>query len=52
MAKLATARGSLDCSELLRGKPATMTDRIALAIRGEVCCHLQLVGCAPRLDHD
>ena len=52
MAKLATARRSLDCLELFRGKPGAMTDRIALAIRGEVCCHVQLGGCAPGLDHE
>jgi hypothetical protein len=52
MAKLATAQGSLDCLELFRGKPGTMIDRFTLAICGEVCCHVQLVGCAPRVDDE
>ncbi|MEI7680647.1 MAG: hypothetical protein WCK07_14710 [Betaproteobacteria bacterium] len=52
MVKLATARGSLDCSEFFRCKPGTMIDRIARAIRGEVCSHVQLAGCAPRVDDE
>lgn len=52
MAKLATARGSLDRSELLRGKSGTMIDRITLAICGDVCCHVQRVACARRLDDE
>jgi hypothetical protein len=52
MAKLATARRSLDCLELFRVKPGTMTDRITLAICGEVCCHVQLGGCAPGVDDE
>ena len=52
MVKLATARGSLDCSEFFRCKPGTMIDRIARAIRGEVCSHVQLAGCALRVDDE
>ena len=52
MAKLATARGPLNSSEPFCGKPGTMIDRITLAICGEVCCHVQLVGCAPRVDDE
>ena len=52
MVKLATARESLDCLELCRGKPGTMIDRITRAIRGEVCSHVQLAGCAPRVDDE
>jgi hypothetical protein len=52
MVKLATARGSLDCSEFFRCKPGTMIDRIARAIRGEVCRHVQLAGCALRVDDE
>ena len=52
MAKLATAQGSLDCSEFFRCKPGTMSDRIARAVSGEVCSHVQLAGCAPRVDDE
>jgi len=52
MVKLATARGPLDCSELCRGNPGTMIDRITLAVIGEVCSHVQRVGGAPRVDDE
>ena len=52
MAKLVTARGPLNGSERFRDKPGTMIDRITLAICGEVCCHVQRVACARRLDDE
>ena len=49
MAKVVTARGPLNSSERLRDKPGTMIDRITRAVSGELCCHVDRAGCAPRL---
>jgi hypothetical protein len=51
MAKLATARRSLNCSERFRGKPGIMTGGITLVADGYGHSHGQLMGCAPGLDH-
>ena len=63
MATLATARGPLNCSERFRGKPGIMTGGITLVADGyghsygpsygpsDGHSHVQLMGCAPRLDH-
>ena len=49
MTKVVTARGPVIGSERFRDKPGTMIDGITRAIRGELCCHVDRAGCAPRL---